>query len=880
MPIKLTVTQPSDFLEFRKDSINQGIHQRFEEQVGLHSNRAALKTRDFALTYSEINGLANSLAEEILSVRGKQLEQAAILLPNSTETIISMLACLKAHKAYVPLDHNFPKERLQAMLGHAEAAILLTDDQHLRLAEELCGTRVPIINISRVERHPDAPNPNVPCDPLERAYILYTSGSTGRPKGITFLHRNLLHTTMCLTNRLFFASSDRVTWLHSASFAASVVDIYCCLTNGGTLYPWDAKTKGFAGLADWLVEERITTFQWIPSAFRQFLRTVPNDFVFKDTRIVVMASEPLTAREVEAFRRHFPIGSHLVNQVGTSESYNYCLYPVDHSISLENASVPGGYSVSEERQVVILDEQHRELPIGCTGEIGVKSDFMSAGYWRDEALTQSKFIRIGADSTPVFLTGDLGKLEPDGCLIHLGRKDLQVKIRGYRVELAEIDRFLTAAPGVTDSSACVVKNRMGEDRLVGYLVVRPGEFHQEAVEQYLKSQLPDYMLPSRYVVLDSFPVLPTGKVDRQGLPNPFQEVEFDPKATPVPPPVSMEQEMIALFKELLQLEDITEDSHFLKSGGDSLLTAVLMHHIQQRFKVEITFEDVDESPTPNHLATVIRTALESGSGRRPRSRLQSPPVQPSTREASPSPGFETIRITRSVEVTSNEKSAVQSSRGIRNLIIIGAGQFGREIFTWAIQAIASDFPCRIKGFLDDRADALDGYDYPAKVLGNMGNYKVEADDVFIGAIGDPKTKVKCYSPIAERGGRFINIIHPLANIGNNVQLGAGIVMGPFVSVTCDVKIGNHVTIGAFSNAGHDTIIGDGCQISSHCGINGEATLGEGVFLGSHACIIPRIKVGAWAFVGAGSVVVRDVPPGARVFGNPAATIGSVRRESW
>ena len=870
---RLTVTRPPEFLEFRKDSLNQGIHQKFEEQVRLHASRVALKTRDIALTYAETNGFANSLAEEILSVRGKELGQAAILLPNTTEMVISMLASLKAHKAYVPLDHSFPRERLQAMLEDAEASILLTDDQHIRLAEELCGMRVPIINISRIERHPDAPNPNVRCDPLDHAYILYTSGSTGRPKGITFLHRNLLHTTMCLTNELFFACSDRVTWLHSASFAASVVDIYCCLTNGGALHPWDAKRQGFVGLAEWLVQEKATTLQWIPSAFRQFLRTVPGDFVFKDIRIVVMASEPLTVREVELFRRHFPIGSHLVNQVGTSESYNYRLYPVDHSIAIENANVPGGYSVSPDRQVMILDEERRELPIGSLGEIAVKSDYMSAGYWRDEALTRSKFIQIGGDTVPVFLTGDWGKLEPDGCLIHLGRKDFQVKIRGYRVELAEIDHVLTSAPGVADSATWVVKNRLGEDQLVGYVVLRTREFNQQQVEQYLKSRLPDYMVPSHYVVLDSFPVLPTGKVDRKGLPNPFQEVESGAKSAPAPPPASLEQEIVNLFKELLQMEDIAEDSNFLKLGGDSLLAAVLTYRVQQQFKVEIMFDDFEESPTPAHLAIIIRTALESGSGRHPYWRPQSQKAEHSIAEELPSSRFETIRFTRPVEVAGKDQSATPSPSGIRNLIIVGAGQFGRETFTWAVQAISSGSPWRIKGFLDDGGHGLDGYDYPARVLGNLKDYKIEEDDVFVGAIGDPKTKVKCFSAIAERGGHFVNVIHPLANIGNNVQLGVGIVMGPFASVTCDVKIGNHVTIGAFSNAGHDTIIGDWCQISSHCGINGGAILGPGVFLGSHACIVPRVKVGAWALVGAGSVVVREVPPAVKVFGNPASVIG-------
>jgi sugar O-acyltransferase (sialic acid O-acetyltransferase NeuD family) len=870
---KLIVTRPPDFLEFRKDSVNQGIHQRFEEQVRLHSSRTALKTQDLALTYLETNGFANSLADKILSVCGKELAQAAILLPNTTETVISMLASLKARKAYVPLDHKFPRERLQAMLEHSGAEILLTDDQHMPLAEELCGTRVPVVNISRIKRHPDAPNPNMPCDPLDRAYILYTSGSTGQPKGIAFLHRNLLHTTMCLTNMLFFAPSDRVTWLHSASFSASVVDIYCCLTNGGTLYPWDAKTRGFAGLADWLVQEKVTTFQWIPSALRQFLRTVAEDFVFKDIRIVVMASEPLTVREVDLFRRHFPVGSHLVNQLGTSESYNYRLYPVDHFIPVESANVPGGYSVSEDRKVVILDEERGELPIGCVGEIGVKSDYMSAGYWRDEALTRSKFIQVGGDTAPVFLTGDLGKLEPDGGLIHLGRKDFQVKIRGYRVELAEIDHALSAAPGVADSVTWVVKNRLGQDQLVGYVVLRSGQFNQHEVQQYLSSRLPDYMVPAHYMTLDSFPVLPTGKVDRRALPNPFETVELGAPSATASQPLPREHEMIALFRELLQSEDIGADSHFLKSGGDSLLAALLAYRIQQRFKVEITLDELNGAPTPAHLATLISTTLQCSNGPHLRSRPQPQTPEHSIPEALPSPRFEMTRFTRPLQIAAKDNFPTKASSGIKNLIIIGAGQFGREVFTWALQTISAGFPYRIKGFLDDKGNALDGYDYPVKILGSVENYKIEENDVFVGAIGDPKTKVKCYSLISQRGGRFINVIHPLANIGNNVQLGTGVVMAPFSSVTCDAYIGHHVTIGAFSNAGHDTTIGDWCQISSHCGINGGAILGQGVFLGSHACVIPRVKVGAWAFVGAGSVVVREVPPAVRVFGNPATLIG-------
>ena len=153
-------------------------------------------------------------------------------------------------------------------------------------------------------------------------------------------------------------------------------------------------------------------------------------------------------------------------------------------------------------------------------------------------------------------------------------------------------------------------------------------------------------------------------------------------------------------------------------------------------------------------------------------------------------------------------------------MIIGAGKSGREIYTWAEQAIAAGQPLRIKGFLDSRTTVLDGFTYDAKILGAVDTYEIEEDDVFIGAIGDPRQKRVYYSPVGERGGQFINLIHPSAVIGSNVQLGSGIVMAPFSVITADVRIGNHVTIGSFSNIGHDVVIGDWCQISSHCGVNG------------------------------------------------------------
>lgn len=614
------MARPPDFVEFPTKDILQGIHQRFEAQVDLHPENISVKTLENTYTYAQINGYANSLAENILRLTGEKISRAAILLPNTPEIIINMFAALKARKTYVPLDPSFPIERLKVMLEDADPTVLLTDQQNYDLAKRLANSRMRVIDTSCCNRFVDTPNPDVRCDPLDMAYILYTSGSTGRPKGIAFLHRNLLHTTMCLVNQLCFSPSDKVTWLHSASFAASVVDIYCCLTVGATLYPWDVKTQGFTGMASWLVRQHVTSFQWIPSAFRQFLRTVREDFQFPSIRLVVMASEPLTVREVELFRRHFPLGSHLVNQVGTSESYNYRLYAMDHSVGIKSTLVPGGYPVSEDRKVLILDNHLNEVAVGDEGEIGVRSPYMSAGYWRDPELTSRKFVHLEQDSVPVYLTGDLGSLEQDGCLIHLGRKDFQVKLRGFRVELSEIELFLAQAPGVIDAVAWIVNNNIGENQLVAYII--PDQtvgFDQRQVKEFMETHLPDYMVPRYYRVLDSFPVLPTGKVNRRALPNPFdnmdtgveQKIKFGKETKKT---TSLQQSIMMLFRELLQIEDIYPDSDFFSLGGDSLLAALLIYRIYSDFGVEIDIDSFSASPTPQQLIDLIgdRKAVKKG----------------------------------------------------------------------------------------------------------------------------------------------------------------------------------------------------------------------------------------------------------------------------
>lgn len=873
-PTRIMVRSPGDFVVFPKEAIGRGIHGRFEDVVRRDPERIAITDDGQFISYGRLNGYANSLAEVILAESGHALNQVAILLPNSATTIVCMLGALKARKAYVPLDIHFPAERLRAMLADADPVLLLTDTAHLGFAVSLGQKRVRVIDVDALTLYAEATNLRVSGEPMDRAYILYTSGSTGRPKGIEFLHRNLLHTTMCLTNQLFFSPSDRVTWLHSPTFGSSVVDIYCCLANGGTLLPWDVKTRGFNGLADWLVREQATTLQWIPSAFRQFVRTLGADRVLASIRIVVMAGEPLTIREVEMFRRHFPIGSHLVNQVGTAESYNYYLYCLDHELALEGASVPGGYPVSVERELLILDELRRPVAAGSSGEIAIRSEYMAAGYWNDERQTRERFVYLEGDHRPVYLTGDVGKVGADGCLTHLGRGDFQIKLRGCRVEVAEIEHLLGSIAGIADSAAWVAKNRLGDEQLVGYVVLKPAAvFDQEATISSLAERLPDYMVPRHYVVMDALPLLPTGKVDRKGLPNPFGEDRRNHSLKPEAGD-SIENELIGFFRETLDTGAIHRNSDFVREGGDSLLAAVLAERIFRRFGVDPDLQKLMDSLTPARLAAALEARLsgrtEDGTA------VAAAPIPASALRVERPSATQNAVMTRPGHSWQSASDAAAGEQSIQELLIIGAGQCGRELYTWATQAIAAGAPWRIKGFLDSRPDVLRGYDYEAGIVGTPDGYPIGDNDFFLGALGDPRDKKKFYSPIIEKGGEFINLIHPLANIGKNVRFGSNVVLGPFASVTADVCIGSNVSIGAFSNVAHDVVVGDWCQISSHCGLNGKVELAEGVFLGSHACVIPGVKVGAWAYIGAGSIVIKDLGPGRKVFGNPARVLGTVR----
>jgi len=598
------------FEKFEMEDIHQGIHQRFEKQAAKYAKRIAINDPERTLTYETLNQYANNIAHAIISRVGSGLGQVSFVLQNDAFSIAALLGILKAGKAYVPLDPNFPKDRTSYMFQNSESILLLTDQAHRELALEISSGSVPLLLLEEIHLHAASRNPSLKVDPAATAYILYTSGSTGLPKGIAFGHRNLLHTTMCLINNLHISAEDRMTQLHSTSFAASVVDIYCALLNGASVFPWDVKARGVGGLAKWLKQEQVTSIQWIPTPFRQLVQSMESGEQFDSVRLLVMASEPLTRREYELYCRHFPDASFLVNQMGTSESYNYYLFFANKQTQFEGSIVPAGFPVSDDREVLLFDEERKaEVKSGETGEIVIRSEFMSLGYWKQPELTQKAF-RTDATfpNKQLYFTGDIGKRLVDGCLIHLGRRDFQVKIRGYRIELPEVELAVKRLKHIQDVAVMARQDQKGELKLVAYYITdQQKDLSVTELRRQLAGNLPDYMIPNVFMRVQEFPMTPSGKMDKNLLPALTDErpvLENDLIAARN----ESEAKLLQIWKEVLGCKELGIADNFFELGGDSLQAAELLHLIHERFGVEVGYSSLMQAPRVGDLALLIERA--------------------------------------------------------------------------------------------------------------------------------------------------------------------------------------------------------------------------------------------------------------------------------
>ncbi len=595
------------FIEFKKEDVEQSISDCFEKIVGKYPDRIAVKTKNGTLTYKALNQTANRIARAILEQSGDKEEPVVLLLENDARALATVLGVLKAGKMYLVLDPSFPDERITFMLNDAQANLIVTNSKNFSWAATLASVKQKTLNIDAVDLNLSEENVGVPILPNAFAYIRYTSGSVGQPKGVLENHRNMLHNVMNVTNALHICADDRATLLGSLSTGQAATDLYAALLNGAALYLWNTKQDGLAGLAKWLIEEEITYYRASVTAFRSFIDTLSGEERFPRLRIVRLGSEAVLWKDVESYKKYFSQDCVMVNALSLGEARTVCLNVVNRETPRSGNNVPVGYALAN-KQVLILDDAGKQLGFNEIGEIAVTSDYLSPGYWRRPDLTQAKFLPEpdGGDMR-ICLTGDLGRMMPDGCIEHMGRKDFQIKVRGYSVEVGEIEATLLAQRNVKEAVVSTRKATVEADneRLVAYIVPREKPPPSISVlRRALREKLPDYMVPSDLVFLDALPLTPNGKVDRRSLPDPGKS-RPDLDTQFVAPRTSVEKKLAQIWAEVLSLDQVGIHDNFFDLGGHSLAATRVVSQVMKQFQLEIPLQSLFQSPTVAKIAAVI-----------------------------------------------------------------------------------------------------------------------------------------------------------------------------------------------------------------------------------------------------------------------------------
>jgi amino acid adenylation domain-containing protein len=594
------------FVEFTQEEVDQSISNRFEKIALLHSNRTAIKSGNQSVTYDELNRLANRIAQALLLRLGMREERIVLLLEQDAPLITAILGVLKAGKVFVVLDPSFPKARLAYMLADSQPGVVVCSSGSLFLARELEADTSRLMNIDELDVALSVDNAHISVRPERLSYIVYTSGSTGRPKGVMQSHRNSLHEAMVYGNGLRVSMHDRMALLYSCSTSQGLKIVFAALLNGAALYLFDLKKGGFNLLADWLARERITIYCSIPIVFRELASVLNAQHVFSSLRIIQLDSDAVTPREIEDYRTHFAASAILIIRLGSSEAGTLRRLFVDGETPPAYRGVRVGYAV-EDTEILLLDAVDRGKAAGANepGEIAARSRYLSPGYWQLPELTQARFQPAPNGGERIYLTGDLGRALPDGCLEYFGRKDHEVKVRGYTVAFAEIEAALLSHDSVKEAVVIAREGASAERLLVAYLVAtgKPVVTVSE-LRTFLTGRLPDYMVPSAFVTLNALPHLPGGKVDRQALP---VSISSRPKLqTAFLAPRTRAEEIIAgIWSEVLSMDEVGVDDNFVDLGGHSLAAIRIVSRVVDEFQIELPLQVVFQSPTVARMAAII-----------------------------------------------------------------------------------------------------------------------------------------------------------------------------------------------------------------------------------------------------------------------------------
>ncbi|MCP4378918.1 MAG: amino acid adenylation domain-containing protein, partial [bacterium] len=591
-----TATSTSSVTEYPDD---QTIVDLFQVQVEHTPDNIAVVFDDHHLSYRALNTKANQLAHYLMTLGVHSETLAGLCVERSLEMVIGMLGILKAGGAYVPLDPEYPPERVQFMVEDSEVQVVVSQ-RHLLKRLPVSTTKVMCLDREWEQiAGCSGENPLRQSEPEHVAYVMYTSGSTGRPKGVMVGHRNLCHSTW--VRQIYYRSTglEAFLLLSPVGFDSSIAGIFWSLTQGAMLVVPE-KQFDIRVLTQLVRKHWVTHLLCVPTLYSALL-SHPDSEELADLRAAILAGESGSQTLLAQHYTKLP-NTKLFNEYGPTEgtvwvSVHYVKSPHD---SFECIGRPIANT-----HVYILDTNHNPTPPGIPGELCIAGAGLARGYLNRPELTAEKFIEIElfGQKQRIYTTGDVARWLPDGTLEFLGRLDRQVKLRGFRIELGEIEATLSRHEAVQEA---VVMLHTQEDhpRLVAYVTLTmPVDDVSGVLRAWLTTRLPDYMLPAGFTVLDTLPITPNGKIDRNALPTPDLTIQAEQQ----PPRTDTEQLLCTLWSHVLGRDVTSITSHFFEAGGHSLLATQLMSRIRESFGIDMPLRVMFEQPVLQEQAAWIDT---------------------------------------------------------------------------------------------------------------------------------------------------------------------------------------------------------------------------------------------------------------------------------
>ena len=588
------------FRKFEETRLEIPVFRIFENVTQRNTDKIALKSDSAQLSYQQAYQYVCSLAAQIQALN-KHKEPIGIALPNDVYFPVAMLAALAVGCPYVPLDIDLPEARNQLIIEQSGVKSIITTT---KLADAYKALQT--ICIDTKSTNTDTPFVTS-ATPSDIAYIIYTSGSTGIPKGVYQNQRNMLHDVMQYTNSIHLNENDRLTLLYSPSVNGAIRDIYGALLNGGTLIIKNLTKGGLYDLNQLIHQEGITIYHSIPNIFRTFLKLNPSKDDLSTVRLIYLAGDRIYKADVELYKSYFGPDCLLFVGIGATEIATiYRQWFINHNTVIKQELIPIGYPVAD-RNMQLVDEDNNPVTDGETGEITVSSPFVSLGYWQNAEQTKVSFSIDGSNpKIRTYRTGDLGRINNDGLLEFVGRKDNQVKINGYRVELSEIEGALMDHP-LVDRCGVIVQTQNQHNALIAFFMSKTA-LAESNLKDWLAQLLPHYMVPQRCIQVDEIPTLHNFKNDAKALKAMAEEY-----ASQGIPPEALKSDVDFLYQALKQTwcrfldeESFDNDVSWKNAGGDSVNAVNFLVQLESDLNVTLPTDWIYGGMTPGEIHRILQ----------------------------------------------------------------------------------------------------------------------------------------------------------------------------------------------------------------------------------------------------------------------------------